>query len=64
MLKVGIVGTGNIFRAAHLPGWLSHPETEIVAFCDVNRNCGFSTKYCVGIINLIMVNAKIVIKSP
>lgn len=37
MLKVGIVGTGNIFRAAHLPGWLSHPETEIVAFCDANR---------------------------
>jgi len=37
MLKVGVVGTGGIFKAAHLPGWLSHPEIEIVAFCDAFR---------------------------
>jgi len=33
-LKVGVVGTGGIFKFAHLPGWLSHKEVEIVAFCD------------------------------
>lgn len=37
MLKVGIVGTGNIFKFAHLPGWLTHKEVEIVAFCDAYR---------------------------
>jgi predicted dehydrogenase len=37
MLKVGVVGTGGIFKAAHLPGWLSHKEVEIVAFCDAFR---------------------------
>ncbi|MCC3371493.1 Gfo/Idh/MocA family protein [Cohnella sp. REN36] len=36
-LRVGIIGTGNIFRFAHLPGWTSHPDVEIVAFCDANR---------------------------
>ncbi|MBB6669471.1 Gfo/Idh/MocA family oxidoreductase [Cohnella nanjingensis] len=36
-LSVGVIGTGNIFRFAHLPGWTSHPEVEIVAFCDANR---------------------------
>ncbi|WEK55142.1 MAG: Gfo/Idh/MocA family oxidoreductase [Candidatus Cohnella colombiensis] len=34
MLKVGIIGTGNICKHAHLPGWLSHKEVELVAFCD------------------------------
>ncbi len=33
-LKIGVVGTGGIFKHAHLPGWLSHDEVEIVAFCD------------------------------
>jgi len=33
-LKVGVVGTGNIFKHAHLPGWLTHKDVEIVAFCD------------------------------
>ncbi|GIO68925.1 Gfo/Idh/MocA family protein [Paenibacillus cookii] len=36
-LKVGIIGTGSMFKAAHLPGWLSRPEVEIVAFCDALR---------------------------
>jgi len=36
-LKLGVIGTGNIFRAVHLPGWTSHPEVEIAAFCDANR---------------------------
>ncbi|QHW32819.1 Gfo/Idh/MocA family oxidoreductase [Paenibacillus rhizovicinus] len=37
MLKVGAVGTGGIFRMAHLPGWLSSKEVELVAFCDPVR---------------------------
>jgi len=36
-LKVGVVGTGGIFKGAHLPGWLSHKEVEVVAFCDSHR---------------------------
>lgn len=34
-LRLGVVGTGNIFRSAHLPAWLEHPEIEVVALCDV-----------------------------
>ncbi len=34
MLKVGVVGTGNIFKYAHLPGWNSSTDVELVAFCD------------------------------
>ncbi|MDG0793765.1 Gfo/Idh/MocA family oxidoreductase [Cohnella ginsengisoli] len=37
MLKVGVIGTGGIFKFAHLPGWLSHKEVELVAFCDAFR---------------------------
>ncbi len=36
-LKLGVIGSGNIFKSAHLPTWLNHPEVEIVAVCDVNR---------------------------
>ena len=36
-LKVGVVGTGGIFKAAHLPGWLSHKDVEVVAFCDAYK---------------------------
>lgn len=36
-LKVGVVGTGGIFKGAHLPGWLSHKDVEVVAFCDAYR---------------------------
>jgi predicted dehydrogenase len=36
-LKLGVVGTGNIFKVAHLNPWLEHPEVEIVALCDVVR---------------------------
>jgi len=28
--KVGVVGTGGIFREAHKGAWLQHPEAEIV----------------------------------
>ena len=37
-LKVGLIGTGGIVRAAHLnPGWLAVPDVEIVAACDINE---------------------------
>lgn len=36
-LKVGIVGTGNIFRAVHGPAWSAHPGVEISAMCDVRQ---------------------------
>lgn len=36
-LKLGAVGTGGIFKNAHLPAWLSHPDIEVVALCDVEK---------------------------
>lgn len=36
-LRLGVIGSGNIFRSAHLPTWMNHPDVEIVAVCDVNR---------------------------
>jgi len=33
-LKVGVIGTGGIFRHAHGPGWVASPEAEMVAVCD------------------------------
>lgn len=35
-LKVGIIGTGNIFRSAHAPLLQGHPEIEMVAACDID----------------------------
>ena len=34
-LKVGIVGTGGIFKWAHKDAWKNHPEAQIVALCDI-----------------------------
>jgi predicted dehydrogenase len=34
--RVGIIGTGGVFRWAHIPGWKSIPDAEIVAVADVN----------------------------
>ncbi|MEF2247046.1 Gfo/Idh/MocA family protein [Paenibacillus sp. IITD108] len=36
-IRLGVVGTGNIFRHAHLEPLLAHPEVEIVALCDINK---------------------------
>jgi predicted dehydrogenase len=36
-LKVGIVGTGNIFKSVHGPAWSTHPSVEITAMCDVQK---------------------------
>jgi predicted dehydrogenase len=34
--KVGVIGTGGIFRGAHLHGWKSIPDARIVAVADVD----------------------------
>lgn len=36
-LRVGVVGTGNIFVSAHLEPLLKHNELEVVALCDIKR---------------------------
>ncbi len=36
-MRLGVVGTGNIFRYVHLQPLLDHPEIEIVALCDINK---------------------------
>jgi len=36
-MKVGIVGSGNIFRNAHSTGWTTSPHVELVAICDVRK---------------------------
>lgn len=35
-IKLGVVGTGNIFKDSHLSAWMEHPEIEVVAVCDTN----------------------------
>ncbi|CAG7618771.1 Gfo/Idh/MocA family protein [Paenibacillus allorhizosphaerae] len=34
-LKLGAIGTGNIFRGVHMRGWKDHPEVELYAVCDI-----------------------------
>jgi predicted dehydrogenase len=36
-IRVGIVGTGGIAKACHIPGWQAHDDVEIVAVCDINK---------------------------
>jgi predicted dehydrogenase len=36
-LKLGIIGTGGILRGAHMRGWTSSSDVEIVAFCDISE---------------------------
>ncbi len=35
-IKVGMIGTGNISRTAHLPALASIPQTEVTGFFDIN----------------------------
>jgi predicted dehydrogenase len=35
--RVGVIGTGGIYKAAHQHGWRSIPGVEIVAVCDVDE---------------------------
>jgi predicted dehydrogenase len=36
--RVGVIGTGGIFRGVHAAGWKTIPSAEIVAVCDVSRD--------------------------
>lgn len=36
--KVGVIGTGGIFRGAHLHGWKAIPDAQIVAVADINAD--------------------------
>jgi predicted dehydrogenase len=36
-LRIGLIGAGGIARAAHIPGWNTVPNVEIVAVCDVRK---------------------------
>ncbi|MDF2924796.1 MAG: oxidoreductase [Paenibacillaceae bacterium] len=36
--KLGAIGTGGIFKAAHMNAWLEHPEVEIAAVCDIRED--------------------------
>jgi predicted dehydrogenase len=51
-LKVGIIGSGNIFQSAHAQGWLSHPEVELVSICDPNYEMAKKTAEKIGIFRI------------
>jgi predicted dehydrogenase len=34
--RIGVIGTGGIFRVCHLPGWKEIPDVEIVGVADVD----------------------------
>jgi predicted dehydrogenase len=36
--RVGLIGTGGIAQAMHIPGWKALPEVEIVAVADVSES--------------------------
>ena len=36
-LKIGIIGVGKISEL-HVPGYMAHPNAEIVAVCDNNES--------------------------
>ncbi len=36
-IRIGIIGTGNIFKYVHLQPLLEHAEVEIAALCDINQ---------------------------
>lgn len=35
--KVAIIGTGSIAQSVHIPAYVKHPDAEIVAICDINK---------------------------
>lgn len=38
MLRVAVVGMGNIGRNNHAPAYLAHPKAELVAVCDIRQD--------------------------
>lgn len=47
-LKVGIVGTGSIWKS-HLPGWQQSPDAELAAIADVNPEALRQAKELTGV---------------
>ncbi|MFW6437602.1 MAG: Gfo/Idh/MocA family protein, partial [Armatimonadota bacterium] len=48
MVRIGVIGCGNIMRNAHIgPTLRNHPEVELVAYYDVDREAaeGFATDF-------------------
>ena len=43
-IRIGLIGTGGICRARHIPGYLECPECEITALCDINPKAFQKTK--------------------
>ena len=43
-IRIGLIGTGGICRARHIPGYLECPECEITALCDINPKALQKTK--------------------
>jgi predicted dehydrogenase len=48
-LKIGIVGVGRIFQGSHLPAWSSHPDVQIVAVSDANRQAAEALAARIGV---------------
>lgn len=44
MLKIGLIGTGGIYRGAHLTGWKTAKDIKIVAVCDANEQLAQQAK--------------------
>src|SRR6185436_10027176 len=36
-VRIAAIGTGNIFRGAHLPAYPDIPQAQLVAFCDPDK---------------------------
>lgn len=46
--NVGIIGTGGIANAAHLPALLKQPDVKVIAVCDINEQAMKSTAEKIG----------------
>ena len=52
MIGIGIVGSGGIALANHIPGFALCPDTKVVALCDASREALEKAKAATGISNL------------
>src|SRR5437660_12604648 len=52
MIGVGIIGTGGIALADHVPGFALCPDTKVVALCDASHEALERAKAQTGITNL------------
>jgi len=44
MLRIGLIGTGGIYRGAHLVGWKTAKDIEVIAVCDANEQLAQQAK--------------------